>query len=64
MVCLMVGIGMVSSMHFIYLCSIDNTFFVKVKDINSVNTYSGGPSLRYEAYHLILVPSLILIFRQ
>ena len=44
---------MVSSMYcslFIYLCSVDNYFFVmKDKDINSVNAYSARPRLGYKA---------------
>ena len=47
------GVGMVSSMYcslFIYLCSVDNYFFVmKDKDINSVNAYSVRPRLGYKA---------------
>ena len=58
---------MVSSMYYsllIYLCNVDSySFAMKVKDINSVNTYSSKPSLGYEAYYLIQISSLILIFR-
>jgi hypothetical protein len=28
---------------------VDNSFVMKVKSINSVNTYSAGPSLGYKA---------------
>ena len=58
---------MVSSMYcslFIYLCNVGNYCFVmKDKDINSVNTYSAGPRLGYNALYLILVPNSFLIFK-
>ena len=54
---------MASSMLFVYLCSIDNYFSVKVKDVNSVNTYSDGPSLGYKAKYSILLPKTSLVFR-
>ena len=60
------GVGMVSSIYcilFIYFCSVDNWFVMKVKDINSVNTYSEGPSLGYKAHSSILIPMMFLIFR-
>jgi hypothetical protein len=30
---------------------------MKVKDINSVKTYSRGPSLGYEAHYLVMIPT-------
>ena len=43
---------------FIYSCSIDNYFVTKVKYIDSVNTYSCGPS---EAIYFILILAICVI---
>ena len=45
---------------FIYSCSIDNYFVTKVKYIDSVNTYSCGPS---EAWYFILIPAICVIIK-